>query len=79
MLEEIYLKRRDEIDEIIKKSIKNVERNLIQIDYKNIEKNKDLINQIEENYNIKLSSICKELYLQGLKDGINLILEAKEK
>ena len=63
----------------IKKSIKNVERNLIQIDYKNIEKNKDLINQIEENYNIKLSSICKELYLQGLKDGINLILEAKEK
>ena len=54
MLEEIYLKRRDEIDEIIKKSIKNVERNLIQIDYKNIEKNKDLINQIEENYNIKL-------------------------
>ena len=38
-----------------------------------------LLDIIEENYNIKLGSICKELYLQGLKDGINLMLEAKEK
>lgn len=50
-----------------------------KIDNEEAEKNRELIDTIEENYNIKLGSICKEVYLQGLKDGINLILETKEK
>ena len=37
------------------------------------------INNLEENYNIKLSSICKELYFKWFKDGINIILEDREK
>lgn len=78
MLEEFYLNRRDVIDNIITEAIKKVEDKIKKIDEKDIEKNKQLLNIVEENYNIKLGSICKELYLQGLKDGINLMLEAKE-
>ena len=75
MLEEIYLKRREEIDKIIKKAIKDVEKNLNEIDYESYDKK--IYNTLEENYNLKLASIAKELYLQGFKDGINLILEVK--
>lgn len=77
MLEEVYLERRPKIDKVIQKAIKNVEEKLKEIDYSKIDKN--TYNELEENYNLKLSSIAKELYLQGLKDGINLMLEAKEK
>ena len=79
MLEEFYLNRRDVIDNIIIEAIKKVENKIKKIDEEDAEKNKQLLDIIEENYNIKLGSICKELYLQGLKDGINLMLEAKEK
>lgn len=79
MLEEFYLNRRDVIDNIITEAIKKVENKIKKIDEEDAEKNKQLLDIIEENYNIKLGSICKELYLQGLKDGINLMLEAKEK
>ncbi len=78
MLEEIYLKRREVIDHTIRQAIKKVENKLVKIDDVDLAKNKDLYHIMEENYNIKLGSICKEIYLQGLKDGINLILEAKE-
>ena len=77
MLEEIYLERREEIDKIIKKAIKEVESNLIEIDYNKIDK--ETYNSIEENYNLKISNIAKELYFQGFKDGINLMLDVKEK
>lgn len=75
MLEEIYLKRREEIDNAIKKAIKEVQGNLIEIDLTKIEK--DVYDALEENYNLKLASISKELYLQGFKDGINLMQEIK--
>ena len=77
MLEEIYLERREEIDKIIKKAIKEVESNLIEIDYNKIDK--ETYNSIEENYNLKISNIAKELYFKGFKDGINLMLDVKEK
>ncbi len=77
MLEEIYLERSEKIDEIIKKAITKVEPKIKPINER--EENKELLNKIEENYNIKISSICKEIYIQGFKDGMNLILEAKEK
>ena len=74
MLKEIYEGRREIIDDIIKKATKEVEDKLYKIDY---EKNKDIVDKLEENYSIKLANICKEVYIQGLKDGINLIREAK--
>lgn len=79
MLEEIYLKRREEIDEIIKKAIQDAESKMIEISNEEIEKNRKLYDALEENYNLKLSTICKEMYLKGFKDGVNLMLEVKEK
>ena len=79
MLEQIYLERKEEIDKAIKRALQNIETNLIKIDNKDINENSNIYNILEENYNIKLSSICKEIYIQGFKDGMNLILEAKEK
>ena len=74
MLEEIYNIKREEIDLVIKQALKSVQEKLEKIDYEN---NKKLIEKIEENYNIKLGAVCKELYIKGLKDGINLIIESK--
>ena len=76
MLEEIYNIKREEIDLVIKQAIKSVQGKLENIDYEN---NKKLIEKIEENYNIKLGAVCKELYIKGLKDGINLMIESKYK
>ena len=78
MLEEIYLNRREILDEVIKRALKNIEKELIKIDDTEINKNIDLYNKFEENYNIKLASVCKELYLQGFRDGMNLIIEVRE-
>ena len=77
MLEKIYLERREEIDKIIQKAIKDIEENLVEVDYSQIDKT--TYNALEENYNLKLSNIAKELYLQGFKDGVNLMLDIKEK
>ena len=74
MLEEIYNIKREEIDLVIKQAIKSIQEKLEKIDYEN---NKKLIEKIEENYNIKLGAVCKELYIKGLKDGINLMIECK--
>lgn len=79
MLEEIYLERRETIDNTVKQAIRQVERKMKSIENQERETNKELIDKIEENYNIKLASVCKEVYLQGLKDVINLILEANQK
>lgn len=78
MLEEIYLDRREILDKVIKKALKNIENELIKVNDDEIEKSINLYNKLEENYNIKLASVCKELYLQGFKDGINLIMEVRE-
>ena len=77
MLEKIYLERREEIDKIIQKAIKDIEENLVEVDYSKIDKT--TYNALEENYNLKLSNIAKELYLQGFKDGVNFMLDIKEK
>lgn len=75
MLKEIYDSQKEKIDNIIKNKIKKVENKFYKIDYN---KNKELIENIDENYNIKLSAIVEELYIKGLKDGINLILECRD-
>ena len=76
MLEEIYNIKREEIDLVIKQALKNLQEKLEKLDFEN---NKKIIEKIEENYNIKSGAICKELYIKGLKDGINLIIESKYK
>lgn len=78
MLEEIYLQRREIIDNRIKQAVEEVEKQIIKIENAQFEKNKAFFSILEENYNIKMANIVKKVYLQGLKDGINIILEAKE-
>ena len=79
MLEEIYNSQKENIDEVIKKALNSVKENLINIEIDQLNKNKELVEAIEENCNIKLGIVAKKLYLKGLQDGINLILEAKTK
>lgn len=74
MLKEIYDIKREDIDKIVKDALKKVENKLYKIDYA---ENKELIDKLEENYNIKLAVVTKEIYIKGLKDGINLINECK--
>lgn len=40
---------------------------------------KELVNDIEENSNIKNSIIMKEMYKQGFIDGVSLIIDCKTK
>lgn len=74
MLKEIYDIKREDIDKIVKDALKKVENKLYKIDYT---ENKELIDKLEENYNIKIAVVTKEIYIKGLKDGINLINECK--
>lgn len=74
MLKEIYNINREDIDKTIKNAIKKVKNKMYII---KDEKNKELIDKIEENYNIKINAVAQELYIKGLKDGINLMCECK--
>ena len=75
MLREIYNTRKEVIDFAIKDAFKMAKDKLYEIDY---ETNKEIINKLEENYSIKMALICEEVYIQGLKDGINLIDECRK-
>ncbi len=75
MLREIYNTRKEVIDFAIKDALKMAKDKLYEIDY---ETNKEIINKLEENYSIKMALICEEVYIQGLKDGINLIDECRK-
>ena len=85
VLEIIYKAQQEKLDERIKN--KRIERKdtIKTIDVeemiKNIENKKDqikikeIIKEMEHNYNIKMSEYNKVMYKQGFIDGINLILE----
>ena len=72
MLEEIYSAKQEEIEKIIKNAIKSVEKNIYKIEYNT---NKEIIDKIEENYNIKMGAIIKDIYIKGLKDGAKFMKE----
>ena len=80
IIEKIYQSRYEDLDEIIMKKIKENKNKLIKLNEINISDLKikkqieDTINDIEENNNIKNSIIREEMYKQGLKDGVNLII-----
>lgn len=68
-----------EVNKKIKDKIKDINFNkLIKND---IEENdlKKIIEEIEENYSIKISEYNKEFYRQGFIDGVNLILNCLKK
>ena len=85
VLEIIYKAQQEKLDEIIKNKrieIKDTNKTIdVEDMFKNIEnkknkiKIKEIIKEMEDNYNIKMSEYNKVMYKQGFIDGINLILE----
>jgi len=80
IIENIYQSKYEELDEKIIKKIKenkNKFSKIKELEFKDIKiKNQieEQIKNIEENNNIKNAIIKEEMYKQGLKDGINLII-----
>ncbi len=84
VLETIYKAQIENLDEIIIKIKKEIDKKAIEkdkeeilkkIDEKERETIKNILEEIEENYSIKTSEYNKAMYKQGFKDGINLMLE----
>ena len=63
IIKSIYKGRYEELDKIISKKIKE---------------NSNKIKDEEEKNNIKNSIIMEEMYIQGFKDGVNLIIQCQE-
>ena len=63
IIKSIYKGRYEEVDKIISKKIKE---------------NSNKIKDEEEKNNIKNSIIMEEMYKQGFKDGVNLIIQCQE-
>ena len=81
MINIIYQLQDEKIDKILKNTDKTINNKLKEIDFEKIVKNsnnekdlKEILNKIEDNYNIKITEYNKEMYKQGFVDGVNLIL-----
>ena len=81
IIEIIYQAEEKELDGIIKKSDEKIKDKIRNINTKEIIENSvnqkeiiKMLENIEENYNIKIGEYVKEFYKQGFIDGINLML-----
>ena len=81
MINIIYQIQDEKIDEILKTTDKKLNDKLKQINFKEIKEDSnckktlmEILNKIEDNYNIKITEYNKEMYKQGFIDGVNLIL-----
>ena len=81
IIEIIYNAEEKILDEKIKQANKKIKEKIKDIDIENILENtskpkelKKILEQIEENYSIKISQYNKEFYEQGFIDGVNLII-----
>ena len=85
IVETIYKSELEKLDKIIIEKNKELKKVMKEIDIDSIIKtieNKEeqekiykLLNNIEENHNIKISEYNKVMYKQGFIDGINLMIE----
>ena len=88
ILEKIYEANSEKIDTKLKNTYQNIKEKLKEIDFNDIkieindknlqEKLTKILKIQEENNNIKISEYCKEMYKEGFKDGIKLIIECME-
>ncbi len=69
MIKLIYEAQNEEIDKIIKKVNLELKRKLKEVDL-----DEEILDKIEENYNIKISKYNEEIYKKGFIDGVNTIL-----
>ena len=85
IIETIYKSQLEKLDKIIIEKNKEIKKVIKEYDIdsiiKTIEDKKEqekifkLLNNIEENYNIKISEYNKIMYKKGFIDGINLMIE----
>ncbi len=80
IIEKIYQAEEKELDEKVKelnKKMKDRIKNISIETLKETGKQKEiekLLDQIEDNYSIKIAEYNKEFYKQGFIDGVNLII-----
>ena len=77
IMDGVYESQISNLDNIIKNVNKEIDMKLKKINIKNIKSETDIIeimNRIEENFNIKISRYIEEIYKQGIKDGVNFII-----
>lgn len=73
-IEIIYQAEEKILDKKIKDKIKNINTKEIIEKSDNQKELIKMLEDIEENYNIKIGEYIKEFYKQGFIDGINLML-----
>lgn len=77
MIEKLYESQEDIINEKIKEADRKIEYKIKDINYNNINNESEvekILEIVEENYNIRIGEYIKELYKQGVIDGINLMI-----
>ena len=77
MIEKLYKSQEDIINEKIRESDRKIEYKIKDINYTNINNESEvekILEIVEENYNIRIGEYLKELYKQGVIDGINLMI-----
>ena len=86
IIKKIYKGEEEKIDNIIKEANKEIKDELKVINIENIIDNanntreiRNILNDIEDNYNIKIAKYNEEMYKLGFMDGINLIIECLKK
>lgn len=82
IMDGVYESQISNLDNIIKNVNKEIDMKLKKINIKNIKSETDIIeimNRIEENFNIKISRYIEEIYKQGIKDGVNFIIYCQKK
>ena len=82
IIKKMYKGEEEKIDNIIKEANKEIKDELKVINIENIIDNannprevRNVLNDIEDNYNIKITKYNEEMYKLGFMDGINLIIE----
>lgn len=86
MINIIYQAQAEKIDEILKNVDQKLKNQLKVIASERIvedsnckEQAKEILNKIEENYNIRITEYSKEIYKQGFIDGVNMLLNCLRK
>lgn len=86
MLDRIYNLQENQLDEIIIKKTNELKENCFEVNINKIKKEsyskeelKNILDQMEDKYNKKISSLNKEFYKKGFIDGTNLMINCLEK
>lgn len=86
IIKNLYNSREEKIDEIIKNEEKNIKSEVEEISLEQLIDKKDdieglkkIYDKIQNNYEIKISKYCEAIYEQGIKDGVNFMINCIKK